>query len=81
MTTRTVLLFARYAELLGAASVEVEIAAGATIADLVAALRALPGGASLPANPVVAVAHAKADAATVIPEHAELALLPPLAGG
>jgi molybdopterin synthase catalytic subunit len=81
VTTRTVLLFARYAELLGAPSVEVELPVGATIADLVAALRALPGGVSLPAHPVVAVAHTKADAAMVIPDGAELALLPPLAGG
>jgi molybdopterin converting factor small subunit len=81
VTTRTVLLFARYAELLGAESVDVTLEDGATVADLVAALRALPGGASLPAIPLVAVAHAKADFDTVLPRDAELALLPPLAGG
>jgi molybdopterin converting factor small subunit len=74
-------LFARYAELLGAESVEVELGDDATVADLVDALRALPGGVSLPAAPLVAVAHARAAFDAVIPPDAELALLPPLAGG
>lgn len=81
MTTRTVLLFARYAELLGAESVDVKLEDGATVADLVDALRALPGGALLPAVPLVAVAHSKAAFDSVLPPDAELALLPPLAGG
>jgi molybdopterin converting factor small subunit len=75
------LLFARYADLLGAESVDVTLEDGATVADLVAALRALPGGASLPAIPFVAVAHTKAAFDAVLPRDAELALLPPLAGG
>lgn len=81
MTTRTVLLFARYAELLGADSIDVTLADGATVAELVDALRALPGGASLPAVPFVAVAQAKAALDSVLPPDAEVALLPPLAGG
>jgi len=81
VTTRTVLLFARYAELLGAETVDVTLEDGATVADLVAALRALPGGESLPALPLVAVAHAKAAFDSVLPADAEVALLPPLAGG
>jgi molybdopterin synthase catalytic subunit len=78
---RSVLLFARYAELFGAEMVSVDLADGATVADLIAALRALPGGALLPPQPFVAVAHAQAAPGDTLPADAELALLPPLAGG
>lgn len=78
---RSVLLFARYAELFGSETVSVDLPDGATVADLIAALRALPGGASLPAQPFVAVAQAQAAPGDRLPLDAELALLPPLAGG
>lgn len=78
---RSVLLFARYAELFGSETVTVDLPDGATVADLIAALRALPGGALLPPQPFVAVAHAQAAPTDPLPAEAELALLPPLAGG
>lgn len=81
MTHRSVLVFARYAELFGAATVSVDLPEGATVADLIAALRKLPGGALLPPQPFVAVDHAQAAAEDPLPPGAELALLPPLAGG
>ncbi len=81
MKRRSVLVFARYAELFGGATVSVDLPDGATVADLIAALRALPGGASLPAQPFVAVAQAHAAPGDRIPPDVELALLPPLAGG
>lgn len=81
MSRRSVLLFASYAELLGAERVELDLPDGATVADLVTALRTLPGGVALPIHPFVAVAHRQAAPEMVLPPGAELALLPPLAGG
>ena len=81
MTTQSVLLFARYAEVLGATQVDVELPAGATVADLIRALRALPGGALLPDRPFVAVNRIHARPDQPLAPGDELALLPPLAGG
>jgi molybdopterin converting factor small subunit len=74
-------LFARYAELFGAEQVEVNLPDGAQVADLVSALRVLPGGASLPAEPFVAVNMSQASAETPLGPADAVALLPPLAGG
>lgn len=81
MTPYRVALFARYAEVLGLAECHVELSQPATVADLVTALRQLPGGAQLPPIPMVAVNHTLARSATEIHPSDELALLPPLAGG
>jgi molybdopterin converting factor small subunit len=78
---RSVRLFARYAELLGTDRVDVELPPSATVADLITALRLLPGGALLPATPFVAVAHRRALSGDPLPPDGEVALLPPLAGG
>lgn len=74
-------LFARYAELLGSEAVEVELAPSATVGDAVRALRDLPGGAALPARPLVAVNLSQAAMDLVLRPGDEVALLPPLAGG
>jgi molybdopterin converting factor small subunit len=76
-----VTLFARYAELFGTSRLEIELAEPATVAGLVDALRQLPGGASLPASPFVAVNLAQAREVRTIAPADEIALLPPLAGG
>ena len=76
-----ILLFARYAELLGAEEVAVELPDQATVATLIDALRALPGGVLLPARPVVARNLGVARIDDVLDPADELALLPPLAGG
>jgi molybdopterin converting factor small subunit len=81
MTRHTVRLFARYAELFGAEQVEVTLPPTARVSDLVSALRALPGGASLPERPFVARNMAQAMLQDVVQPGDELALLPPLAGG
>lgn len=81
MTRFRVLLFARYAELFGAPEVSITLADGATVADLITALRDLPGGASLPAVPFVAVNFEQSSALRRLMPGDELALLPPLAGG
>lgn len=76
-----VLAFARYAELLGAEAVPVEVPDNATVRDVVAALRELPGGDALPPSPIVAVNLRQACLADPVRAADEVALLPPLAGG
>jgi molybdopterin converting factor small subunit len=74
-------LFARYAELLGAAEVDVPTDGVRTVGDLLARLRALPGGAAIGSSTLVAVnLHQARPDAPVSPSD-EIAILPPLAGG
>ena len=79
--TVTALLFASYADALGTATVELALHSGATIADAIGALRALPGGSVLPSSPLVAVNLAYADTGQVLHAGDELAVIPPVAGG
>ena len=76
-----VMLFARYAEVLGRESVALDLPAGSTVADAVAAVRSLPGGSLLPARPLVARAMAQVRAEVPLTAGDELALLPPMSGG
>jgi molybdopterin synthase catalytic subunit len=77
----TVQLFARYAELLGRSEVLLDVPVDARVTDVVTALRALPGGTALPAEPFVAVNMRQVPQHTVLQSGDEIALLPPLAGG
>jgi sulfur-carrier protein len=77
----SVLLFASYADAFGAREVRVEVPASATVAELVASLRTLPGGHVLPAQPLVAVDQAFAGPETPVASAREVALIPPVAGG
>ncbi len=81
MTSFTVATFARYAEVMGATTLRVDLQEPATVADLIHALRSLPGGAVLPPDPLVAVNLQQAVVTTPIAPSDQLALLPPLAGG
>lgn len=81
MTTHRVTLFARYAELLNGASVEVELPDQARVSDLEVALRRIPGGDLLPATLMIAVNLRHSGPDTPIAPGDEVALLPPLAGG
>jgi molybdopterin converting factor subunit 1 len=78
----SVRLFARYAELVGQDLVHISLPAGATVADLLAALRVkVPQASTLPARLLCAV-----NLSHVLPSHLlrdgdEVAILPPLAGG
>ena len=81
MTPFSVRLFARYAELFGAEQVEVMLPSNARVADLITALRLLPGGVALPVAPFVAVNMTRAAPESTIGSQDEIALLPPLAGG
>lgn len=77
----SVLLFASYADAFGARSVPVPVRAPCTVAQLVDAMRSLPGGDRLPAQPLVAVNHAWAAPETLVRTHDEVAVIPPVAGG
>lgn len=81
MSSHRVLLFARYAECFGSASLEVTLPTPATVADLVHALRQMPGGELLPPQPLVAVNLTQVGNAHPLVAGDEIALLPPLAGG
>jgi len=80
--TVSVRLFARYAEAVGAERLDLGLPTGATVADLLTALRAqVPGFGVLPPRLLCAV-----NLAHVLPSHTlregdEVAILPPLAGG
>jgi len=77
----TVLLFASYADALGVPSVSLELAAGATVSDVLAQIAARPGGSVLPARPLVAVNQRYAAPSTPVSSGDEVALIPPVAGG
>ena len=75
-------LFARARELAGADHVAVELPAGTTVADLRARLAAqCPSLAALIGKCAVAVDAEFAGDADVLPDGAEIALLPPVSGG
>lgn len=77
-----VLLFARARDLLGRDAVEVDLPAGATVADLRRTLAArYPALASLLEKSVLAVDNEFAEDSTPLPPAAEVALLPPVSGG
>jgi molybdopterin converting factor small subunit len=79
--TVRVLLFASYAESLGADSLDLTLSSPATVGGVVERLRALPGGRLLPPKPLCARNLAHADAAEPVTDGDEIAVLPPLAGG
>ena len=77
----TALLFASYAELFGATSIEVCLSRGASVADLVAAIRSMPGAEGLPPRPMVAVNQRYASYEQILHPGDEVAVIPPVAGG
>ncbi len=79
--TVTVLLFASYADSLGTGSMSLDLADGATVADVVSHVRALPGAARLPKEPLVAVNERYAKRDRVLATGDEVAIIPPVAGG
>jgi sulfur-carrier protein len=79
--TVNVLLFASYADALGASSVEVDVEPGATVADVVRRVQQMPGAERLPTQPLVAVNQRYAKPHVVIASGDEVAIIPPVAGG
>ena len=76
-----VLLFASYADAVGAPEIEVDVPDGTTVGDLVAAVRARHGPDRLPAAPLVAVNQRYAGPETPVTAADEVAIIPPVAGG
>ena len=79
--TITALLFASYADVIGRTTVDLSLPVGATVADALSAIRALPGGDRLPPRPFLAVNLAYARGEQVLRPGDELAVIPPAAGG
>ena len=79
--TVTLLLFASYADALGASTLDMELPQEATVGDLLSAVRARPGADKLPPAPMVAVNQRYATLESIVREGDEVALIPPVAGG
>lgn len=79
--TVTVLLFASYAEAFGRSSIEVELAAGATVRDVIDQVREIGKSTQLPPSPMVAVNEQYASRDRELRPGDEVALIPPVAGG
>jgi molybdopterin converting factor subunit 1 len=79
--TVTVLLFASYADSIGASSLALQVADGATVGDVVGQVRAMPGAGRLPKEPLVAVNERYAKRDRVLAAGDEVAIIPPVAGG
>lgn len=76
-----VLLFARFAELLGAERVQVRVTAPARVRDVVARVAELAGADALGTRPLVARDLVQVSLDEPVRAGDEFALLPPLAGG
>lgn len=76
-----VLLFASYADAFGAPEVAVTLDDGATVQDLLARVRELSAGHTLPPSPLVARNQSYASPDERIFAGDEIALIPPVAGG
>lgn len=82
MATVHVRFFARYAELAGRETADVNVPATATIEDVLRQLRAtIPGAGALPPKPLAAINLRQVHLRTPVRDGDEVALLPPLAGG
>jgi molybdopterin converting factor subunit 1 len=78
--TVTVLLFSSYAEALGASSVDLDLPEGATVGELLERVRAMANGKALPPA-LVALNQEYAELDNPIEAGAEVAIIPPVAGG
>jgi molybdopterin converting factor subunit 1 len=81
VSTVTVQLFASYAELFGGTTVELALAPGSTVGDLLDHIRSLPGAARLASTTRVALNREFAKSDQVVDSSDEIALIPPVAGG
>ncbi|HJU91271.1 MAG TPA: MoaD/ThiS family protein [Gemmatimonadaceae bacterium] len=79
--TITALLFASYADVVGADRVQLTLAPGSTVGDALTELRARAGGNRLPPKPLTAVNLSYAEHTRVLEPGDELAIIPPVAGG
>ena len=77
----TVLLFASYADALGAAEIELALPAGSTVGDAVRRVGTMPGADRVPPRPLVAVNERYAPLDRELAHGDQVALIPPVAGG
>ena len=83
----TVLLFASYADTLGASSIALDLHPGATAGDALDQVRSLANGAgggeagALPSKPMLAVNERYVRREHVLASGDEVAIIPPVAGG
>jgi molybdopterin converting factor subunit 1 len=80
MTVR-VLLFASYAEALGASEVQVDLPDGSSVSEVLARVKAMAVGRRVPDAPLVAVNQRYAPADQRVSSMDEVAIIPPVAGG
>lgn len=80
MTVR-VLLFASYADALGASEIALELPAGARVRDVLARVQAMASGKRIPDRPLLAVNQRYAAADHPLSATDEVAIIPPVAGG
>lgn len=76
-----VLLFASYADALGASEVALEMPAGARVGDVLARVKTLASGKRVPDMPMVAVNQKYAHDNQLVTASDEVAIIPPVAGG
>lgn len=79
--TITALLFASYADVFGRSRMEMEVANGSTVGDLLRHLHTLDPEQRLPPAPLVAVNERYARQDHVLRPGDEVAVIPPVAGG
>lgn len=80
MTVR-VLLFASYADALGAPEVALEMPTGARVRDVLSRVKTLAAGKRVPDKPLVAVNQRYVGEDQVVSSADEVAIIPPVAGG
>jgi molybdopterin converting factor subunit 1 len=80
MTIR-VLLFASYADALGAPEVRLDLPEGSRVRDVLERVQIMAAGKRIPANPMVAVNERYAGADHLVSSADEVAIIPPVAGG
>ena len=76
-----VLLFASYADAFGAPNVAITMREGATVRELLARVKEMAIGHSLPPTPLIALNQEYASPGDIIHVGDEVALIPPVAGG
>ena len=77
----TVLLFASYADTLGASSIPLELRPGATAGDALDQVQSLAAAGTLPSKPLLAVNERYARPEHVLAADDQVAIIPPVAGG
>ncbi len=80
MTVR-VLLFASYADALGASEVNLDLPSGSRVSDVLAAVQAMAKGKRIPDKPMMAVNKRYARPDQAVGATDEVAIIPPVAGG